>query len=471
MNRKISIGIALSIAAIACAVTFVITMTVSLNNYNEKVADVQQRGEMYTKLQEIDSYVRNYSLYSVNDADMKYGVYSGYLDCISDSAARYYTTDEYYYKTRLESGNVVGLGFVFEKEESGYIKITQVYEGSPAGEAGILAGDIIISVEGVSVLESGYDTAKEQLRYGDEGTKLRFTVRRDGEETEYNLARASFGIPTLDAVLLDNGILYFTFLSVNDATGTRMQELLSAYSESNISGYVFDLRGVSSSVYSSAAAVLTPFMEAGTIASAVYKNNSTRIVAETAGGDFTGLPISIIIDEKTGGSAELIAEALRDRASGVTVGENTMGYGTLQETRTFNDGTAIEISVAVIRPETENGEYNETGITPEFFVEYDGDRESDPTQYVSSGDPQLKKAIEVILPKTATAAENAVQTAPAETTAPEESTAVSDETTSRHGEPQPNIQGEPQPNIQGDVSRPTEEQIAREEHRAPENDR
>ena len=66
MNRKISIGIALSIEAIACAVTFVITMTVSLNNYNEKIADVQQRGEMYTKLQEIDSYVRNYSLYSVN---------------------------------------------------------------------------------------------------------------------------------------------------------------------------------------------------------------------------------------------------------------------------------------------------------------------------------------------------------------------------------------------------------------------
>ena len=62
MNRKISIGIAISIAAIACAVTFVITMTVSLNNYNEKVADVQQRGEMYTKLQEIDAYVRNYSL-------------------------------------------------------------------------------------------------------------------------------------------------------------------------------------------------------------------------------------------------------------------------------------------------------------------------------------------------------------------------------------------------------------------------
>ena len=446
MNRKISIGVAISIAAIACAVTFVITMTVSLNNYNEKVADVQQRGEMYTKLQEIDAYVRNYSLYPVNDADMKFGVYSGYLDCISDSAAKYYTTDEYYYKKRLESGNIVGLGFVFEKEESGYIKITQVYDGSPAGEEGILPGDIIISVEGVSVLESGYESAGEQLRYGDEGTKLRFTVRRDGEETEYNLMRAAFGIPTLDAVLLDNGILYFSFLSVNEATGTKMQELLDAYKDSAVSGYVFDLRGVSSSVYSSVAAVLDPFAEAGTIASAVYKNNSTKVIAETSGGDLPGLPISIIIDEKTGGSAELIAEALRDRASGVTVGETTMGWGTLQETRTFNDGTAIEISVAVIRPEAENAEYNETGITPEFLVEYDGDAETDPTVYSTSGDPQLKKAVEVILTKASAAAENAAQTA-AVTSAPESEPAGSEsgeavQTTARHGEPQPNIQGE-----------------------------
>ena len=155
MNRKIPIGIAISIAAIACAVTFVITMTVSLNNYNDKIADVQQRGELYTRLQEIDSYIRNYSLYEISDDDMKAGVYSGYLTCIDDRAAKYYTTDEYYYKTRMESGNAVGLGMVLEKEESGYIKITNVYAGSSAAGEGILPGDIITSVEGTSVLELG----------------------------------------------------------------------------------------------------------------------------------------------------------------------------------------------------------------------------------------------------------------------------------------------------------------------------
>ncbi|MBQ9383178.1 MAG: PDZ domain-containing protein [Ruminiclostridium sp.] len=403
MNRKISLGLAISIAAIACAVTFVITMTISLNNYNDKIADVRQRGEIYTKLQEIDSYVRNYSLYEVNDEAMRTGVYSGYLTGIDDSAAKYYTTDEYYYKTRVDSGSVVGLGIVFEKEDSGYIRITDVYDGSPAAEAGILPGDIIISVEGVSVLESGYDAASEQLRYGDEGTRRRIQVRRSGEESDYELVRTSFMIPTLDAVLLDNGLLYFRFTAVNGATGEKMKELLTSYAESPVTGYIFDLRGVSSGVYSSVTDILAKFVQPGELAAAVYKNNSTRIVAETDDQDFTNLPVSIIIDEKTGGSAELIACTLRDKVSGITVGENSMGSGTLRETRKFDDGTAIEISVAVIRPVTENTEYNEVGITPEFIVEYDGDYEADPAAYAASADIQLRKAVEVISAKAVTA--------------------------------------------------------------------
>jgi len=415
MNRKIPIGIAISIAAIACAVTFVITMTVSLNNYNGKIADVQQRGEIYTRLQEIDSYIRNYSLYDVSDGDMKAGVYSGYLNCIDDNAAKYYTTDEYYYKTRMESGNVVGLGMSFGKEESGYIKISDVYADSPAAKEGILPGDVIISVEGTSILELGYDKASEQLRYGDEGTKRRFVVRRSGEETEYNLERASFEIPSLDAVLLDNGILCFIFSSVNNATGSKMSKLLNNYTDSVITGYVFDLRGVSSGVYSSVSDIVSSFVDAENIAFAEYKNQSTRVVAESTDGYFTNLPVSIIIDEKTGGSAELIADILREYAGGITVGETSSGYGTLQETRTFNDGTAIEISVALIKRGSDGETYNETGISPEFMVEYDGAYETNPAGYMDSSDTQLKKAVEVISTRAAAAAgEAAAETAASE---------------------------------------------------------
>ena len=94
MNKKISLGIAISLIAIACAVTFVVTMTVSLNIYNEKIAGIEHRTEINTRIQEIDAFVRNYSLYEINDDSIKSGIYAGFLDGISDKYSDYYTTKE-----------------------------------------------------------------------------------------------------------------------------------------------------------------------------------------------------------------------------------------------------------------------------------------------------------------------------------------------------------------------------------------
>lgn len=396
MNRKISLGIAISLAAIACAVTFVITCTVTLNTYNDKIADVQQREEINTRMQEIDSFIRSYSIYPIDDNAIKTGVYSGYLDGINDKRARYYTTNEYYYKTCLENGRLVGFGMETGREEGGYLKITEVYDNSPASEAGISAGDVITSIGGVSVLETGFKTAAEQIKYGDEGTKQRFLIRRSGEETEYVLTRQSFEIPSVKGVLLDNGILYLGFRAINGVTAAQLEAILEENKNNGVSGYIFDLRDCSGGYYSPVSGILNSFVGGTELASAVYRNNSTKTIAETTGEGFTNLPISIIINEKTGGAAELIAVSLRDFNSAKTVGTVTMGYGTVEETKAFADGTAIEISVATVRTVNEGSIYNEVGVNPEFSVEYKGIKEADPLNYAATTDEQLKKAVEVI---------------------------------------------------------------------------
>lgn len=396
MNKKISIGITISLVAIACALTFVVTMSFSLNMYNGKIADVQQREEMYTKMQEIDSYIKSYSIYDTDDTETKIGVYSGYLKGIHDRYAKYYTTNEYYYKSQLENGVLTGLGMELGKEQGGYISVTGVYEDSPAYESGIIVGDVITSVGGVSVLELGYEAALSQLKFGDEGTKQRFVVRRSGEETEYNLGRMSFTIVSVQGFLLDNGILYLNFDSLNAKTGEQTQEILSRYNRGEIKGYIFDLRDCCSNVYTAVSGVLNSFIGGTKLADMVYRNNSTKPLAETDGNTFTNLPISIIINERTGGAAELMAVSLRDFNSGKLVGAQTMGYGTIQEARAFSDGTAIEISVARVRTVNELSNYNENGISPEFAVEYSGAPEESPMNYGTTMDEQLKKAVEVI---------------------------------------------------------------------------
>lgn len=399
MNKKISLGIAISLIAIACAVTFVVTMTVSLNLYNDKIAGVQQREEINTRIQEIDSFVRNYSLYTIDDTSIKTGIYEGFLDGISDKYSGYYTTDEYYYKNMLDSGMLTGLG-VETTNDGGYLKITTVYENSSAYEAGIEVGDVISAVGNENVLEIGYNAASTQIRFGDEGTKTAVTVRKGGEETTHNLTRKAFEIVSVNGTLLDNGILYIDFYTIHNLTGKQVAAIIDEYGNETITGYILDIRGLESGNYTSAAEILDPFVNQLTIASALYRNNSTTVIGETTAESFTTLPISVITNEKTGGVAELIAVTLRDANGAKIVGTATMGYGTLQEARSFSDGTAVEISVATIIPAKADSAYNEDGVKPEFMVEYAGLPEANPENYADTYDEQYKKAVEVIISET-----------------------------------------------------------------------
>ena len=402
MNKKISLGIAISLIAIACAVTFVVTMTVSLNLYNEKIAGIQQREEINTRIQEIDAFVRNYSLYEIDDNDVKTGIYAGYLDGVADKYSDYYTTDEYYYETMLNEGSLVSIG-VETVYDGGYPKVTKVYENSSAAAAGIEVDDIISAVNGQNVLEIGYERAEELIHFGDEGTKTTLTVRHNGTETDYPLTRSEFEIVSVKGAFLDNGIVCFTFTTINDLTGKQLNAFLSSCPADEIKGYIFDLRGCESGNYNSVAEILNPFIPQMTVANAVYANKSYQVIAETSGSSYTKLPMSIITNEKTGGSAELIAVSLRDGGNAKITGTSTMGYGTLQEARAFSDGSALEISVAVIEPNTPSSSYNNTGVKPEFIVEYTGVTETDPTNYANTYDTQFKKAVEVIISVTGSA--------------------------------------------------------------------
>ena len=134
MNKKFSLGITISLIAIACAITFVLTVTVSTNMFNEKIAGINEREGIYTKIQEIDTYVRNSSLYTINEENLLNSIVKGYVSGLKDSDAYYLTADEYYKYQQVEKGVIIGAGIEAEREESGYIKISYIYPGSPAEE-------------------------------------------------------------------------------------------------------------------------------------------------------------------------------------------------------------------------------------------------------------------------------------------------------------------------------------------------
>lgn len=395
MNKKLSLGVTISLIAIACAITFVVTMTTSLNMYNRKIAGVQQREEIYTKMEEIDSFVRSNALADVDEDELVNSIMNGYIDGIDDDYARYYSPSEYYQKQQIESGTLIGTGIVAVRDESGYVRAESVYAGSPAYEQGIIAGDIITSVNKTSVLEMGADAAIKQLT-GDEGTRLTLTIQRGGQEITNVLVRRSFKISTVAGRLVDSFgyIRISTFNSLTaDRFSTKVDELLAQ----EVNGFVIDLRDNSGTYFGAVEGILNRLMSESVAAKAIYKDGTEKVLVSTTSEQSVNKPIIVLVNENTLGPAELIAVSLRDYKGAVIVGAGTKGRCRLSEVKSFKDGSAVEITVAEIKP-TGSESYEETGVKPEYAVDMDGvAMDTEVSDLSATNDPQIKKAFEVIL--------------------------------------------------------------------------
>ena len=123
MNKKISVGITISLVAIGCAITFIIATTFSLDLFNSKVQNIKEREELYSKLSELDLLIRSNFSGEIDDEELVNDILRGYVNGLDDRYARYYTAEEYQKAVESDGGNSVGIGITVQKEESGYIKI------------------------------------------------------------------------------------------------------------------------------------------------------------------------------------------------------------------------------------------------------------------------------------------------------------------------------------------------------------
>ncbi len=153
MNKKISLGAAITFMIVVAGVTFCITMMVALNHFNDMVLNVKEREEMYKKISNIDAEVRqNYTGASQIDEEYLSDMISaGYIRGIGDKYASYLTKDEYETVLQEQNGQLVSIGVTLAKDQTGYLKVLSVQEGSPADQNGIKRGDLLISADGTDL--------------------------------------------------------------------------------------------------------------------------------------------------------------------------------------------------------------------------------------------------------------------------------------------------------------------------------
>ncbi len=392
MNKKISLGVAISLVAIGCAITFVLTWAVSLNVYNSKIGTAEKYEGMYAKLREIDAAVRNNYIGTLNEENIENSIINGYVSGLNDRYASYMSSSSYYEIQQANDGVILGAGFEVENDGSGYLKVTNVYKGSSAELNGVIAGDVITEIDGKSLLSMGADAAEERLS-GEVGTRVALKLLRDGEEVSVNLIRQQLEIESVTGKFLDNNVAYVRISTFNAKTAEQFANVLNIMNTTGAESLIIDVRQNSGGLVSALKPILNRFIPAATVATAEYADGSRKAIVETDSDTIFDLPMVILVDGRTASAAELFAGALRDECGAMIVGTQTYGKAVMQNTYEFSDGSALTISTAKVYL-TKSGTWDETGLKPDYLVELNIDAAIE--DLTPESDAQLQKAIEII---------------------------------------------------------------------------
>lgn len=392
MNKKISLGVAICCMAIAAAITFTITMFFSLNVFNNKIANVDEREHLYKKLSEIDTYVRNQYLNDIDEETLLDYVAQGYMAGINDPYAAYMNQEEYKYYQQENEGVLVGIGTTARKDDSGYILIVDVKEDSPAEAAGIQAGDLIVKVNDEDILTIGYTQAMSNIK-GEEGTKLNLTLRRDGEDYTVELTRKNVHSSTVEyRIIGENG--YIKISNFDETTVDDFKYAVSDLRSQDVKGLIFDVRNNPGGLLDSVADVLDYLLPEGDLVSETNKKGETTVL-RTSDSSCIELPMVVLVDGETASAAELFAADLRDFKVAELVGQTTYGKGIMQGAFPLEDGSAIKMTIAYFNPHS-GVNFNGVGLKPDYEVALTTEQKLNFDTLDETSDPQLMKAVEVL---------------------------------------------------------------------------
>lgn len=380
MNKKISLGFAISLVAIASAVTFILTSFFSLQSFNKKF-------EKYDSLQEIDTLVHENFYGDIDENDINNGILKGYISGLNDKYSRYLTADEYTDEKSDNAGEMTGLGITVKKDDSGYIKVTEIMPDSPASESDIKIDDLIVSVNGNDVLETGFEKSMEIMSEKD-NTEVSIIVRRDGVDKTYTLTRRPIEMVTVTGEMLDNYIGYIKISGFKQNTPQQFNDALDEIIQNGAKGIIFDLRENGGGLVDALEDCLDPLLPEGTIATAEYSDGNSKTIVYSDKSEIN-IPMVVIVNEHTASAAELFAASLKDFGKADIVGETTYGKGVMQSTIELSNGGAVVLTIAKYKT-TISECYDGIGITPDYIVQNE-DEDDDNDQY--------NKALEVITQK------------------------------------------------------------------------
>jgi carboxyl-terminal processing protease len=291
-----------------------------------------------------DNFYKPVDEESLDEASLK-----GIVDALDDPYSHYLTPKEAQSFQESVSGEFEGVGMTVEEDRRG-LRVLNVFDGSPAKNAGIVKGDLILSVNGRSIAGVNSEVATGRIK-GPAGTKVRLEVLSRGDDDSRTLSfeRQRIEVPVAEGRTVERGgrtlgvIELFGFSSgAHGALRGEVDKLLDRGAD----GLVLDLRGNGGGLLSEAVLVSSVFVDDGEIVSVRGRSRPER--TEEARGDAIDedIPVTVLVDGGSASASEIVAGALRDTGRAALVGTNTFGKGLVQEVEPLSNGGYLDLTVA-----------------------------------------------------------------------------------------------------------------------------
>lgn len=305
------------------------------------------------------------------------GAINGMVNAIGDPNTVYLNADSYGRWTESLSGGFEGIGATVEKDETtGGMRIVGPLPDSPAEEAGLQSGDIIIEVGGDDITALALEEIIALVR-GPAGTIVRLGILHEGETEleEYTIVRAQIDLPDVEFRLLDNNVGYIRMYQFTDTTAMNLQNALIELDADNLNGLVLDLRNNPGGFLDTALQVLSQFVTEGPILIEQLPGGEEQVFEATGDPLAPTVPLAILVDAGSASASELVSGSLRDLNRAVIVGVPTFGKNTVQTSVPISTGGAVNVTIARWVTPSGNSSHPD-GVQPDVVVEYDP--ESDP---------------------------------------------------------------------------------------------
>lgn len=355
--------------------------------------------ESLALLAEAIARVRNEYVDRVDEQTLVENAIRGMLEGL-DKHSRYLDSRQYEDIRIATTGIYSGIGLDVDLRD-GKVTVIAPVEDAPAAKAGILAGDVVVSVDDVPIGVDGLEAAVNRMR-GQPGTEVRLGVTRGPAEDllSFSLTRTAIQVNTVRSEYLAGGYGYIRLSGFSDSTLDELDAAaleLTQNGERRLNGLVLDLRDNPGGVLEAAIGVADRFLDEGLIVRGNGRIRQARFEQYASPGDpLESVPLAVLINRGSASGSEIVAGALKDNGRADLIGQRSYGKGSVQSVVPLGPSSALKLTTALYF--TPSGmTINGRGIDPDLAV-----RNADPrSQYrgadsrVSIGDDrQLQRALQ-----------------------------------------------------------------------------